>query len=83
MDLITPYCTTFLRIRSMGEKHARLTQFVEHAMEDLPELLNEAFVVVFLHNVPWVVFYFISICRLVFDRVKSEAIVARQVGMEI
>ncbi|XP_050904656.1 uncharacterized protein LOC127118487 [Lathyrus oleraceus] len=52
------------------EMHARLTQFVEHAMEDLPELLKEAFAVVFLHNVPWAIFHFIYVCRVIFDRLK-------------
>lgn len=61
------------------ERHARLTQFVEHAMEDLPELLKEAFVVVFSYNVPWVVFPFVFVCRVVFDRVKVELIIAHRV----
>lgn len=58
--------------------HARLTRFAEHAMEDLPDLLKDAFVEVFLYNVPWAVFHFIFVCRVVFDKLKVEIIVAHR-----
>lgn len=62
----------------LRERHARLTQFVDHVMEDLKGLLKEAFATVFPHNVPWVVFLFISVWRVVFERLKVELVVARQ-----
>lgn len=47
-------------------------------MEDLPDLLKDAFVEVFPHNVPWVVFHFIYVCRVVFYRLKDEIIVSHR-----
>ena len=60
------------------ERHARLTQFVDHAMEDLQGLLKEDFATVFPHNVPWVIFLFIFVCRVVFERLKVELVVAHR-----
>lgn len=61
--------------------HARLTQFANHALEDLPGLLKEAFATVFSHNAPWDVSHFISVCRVVIERLKYELVIAHWVDL--
>lgn len=78
MDLIIRCCTTFLRMHYTGMiGHARLSRFAVHALEDLPKLLEEAYDVIFLHDTPWDIFHFFSVCRVIFQRFQAYYVVAR------
>lgn len=59
-----------------NDRHVRLAQFVVHTLEDLPGLLNEAYDVLFPYDTLWVVFHFISFCRVVFKRFHDDHVVA-------
>lgn len=60
------YVSSF--VQYWKDRHARLAQFVSHALEDLPKLLEEAYDMIFPHDTPWVVFHFVSVCRVLFER---------------
>lgn len=60
-----------------NDMHARLAQFVVHALKDLPKLLEAAYDVIFPHDTPWDVFHFVSVCRVVFQRFQGDYVVAR------
>lgn len=49
-----------------------MAKFVDHALEDLPGLLKEAYTDMFPYNTPWTVFYFVPVCRVVFERFKVD-----------
>lgn len=51
-----------------NDRQTRLAQFIVHALEDLPKLLEDAYDFIFPHNTPWVVFHFVSVCSVVFKR---------------
>lgn len=56
-------------------RHDRLAQFVVHALEDLPKLLEDAYDVIFPYDTPWDVFHFVSVCRVVFQRLQADHVV--------
>lgn len=60
-----------------SDRHARLAQFVVHALKYFPKLLEEDYDVIFPHDTPWVVFHFVYVCRVVFRRFQVNHIVAR------
>lgn len=59
-----------------SDRHAHLAKFVDRALEDLPGLLKEAYTDMFPHNTPWVVFHFMSVCKVVFGRIRFDLLVA-------
>lgn len=59
-----------------NDRHARLTQFSVHALEDLPKLLEDAYDVIFPHDTPCFVFHFVFVCRVVFKRLQVDHVVA-------
>lgn len=59
-----------------NDRHVRLAQFAVHALEDLPKLLEDAYDVIFPHDTPWALFYFVSVCRVVFKRLHADHVVA-------
>lgn len=59
-----------------NDRHTHLAQFFIHALEDLHGMLKEAYDVMFPYNTPWVVFHFISVYRVVFERFEVDLLVA-------
>lgn len=57
--------------------HVRVAQFVVHALEDLPKMLEEAYDVIFPHDTPWALFHFFYVYRVIFERFQADHVVAR------
>lgn len=58
-----------------NDRHARLVKCVDGALEDLLGLLKNLYADMFPHNTPWVVFHFVSVCRVEFERIKVDLLV--------
>lgn len=59
-------------IQYWTDRHSRMAKLSDQALEDLPGLLKKAYADMFPHNTPWVVFHFVSMCRVVFESIKDD-----------
>lgn len=54
------------------DRHARLAEFASQSLEDIPGLLKKAYADMLPHNTPKTIFHFVSVCRVVMERIKSD-----------